>query len=88
MPVPPVLLVCPPPIRSPQGTVAPKFAGAEERCAGLADAYRTVAATLECHFFDSSDVVSSSPIDGVHLDSDQHVRLGQALVDVVAPILG
>jgi len=88
MPVPPVLLVCPPPVRSPQGTVAPKFAGAEERCAGLADAYRMVASTLECHFFDSSGVVSSSPIDGVHLDSDQHLELGEALADVVATILG
>jgi lysophospholipase L1-like esterase len=47
-----------------------------------------VASTLECHFFDSSGVVSSSPIDGVHLDSDQHLELGEALADVVATILG
>jgi lysophospholipase L1-like esterase len=29
MPVPPILVVCPPPIHSPQGVIAAKFAGAE-----------------------------------------------------------
>src|SRR5437868_6445727 len=37
MPVPPILIVCPPKIRSPQGSVAPKFCGAEHRAVGLAD---------------------------------------------------
>src|SRR6266436_1275723 len=49
MPVPPILIVCPPPIHSPQGVLAPKFAGAEERCRGLSDAYRSVSSSLACH---------------------------------------
>ncbi len=36
MPVPPILIVAPPPIDSPKGPLAPKFAGAEFRCAGMA----------------------------------------------------
>jgi lysophospholipase L1-like esterase len=88
MPVPAILVVCPPPIRCPQGAIAPKFAGAEERCSGLAEAYRKVSAELRCHFFDSSTVTTSSKVDGVHLDRDQHLMLGQALADVVLPILG
>src|SRR6267154_5783663 len=46
MPVPPVLVVCPPPIGPPKGLIAAKFLGADERCRGLADAYREVASGL------------------------------------------
>jgi lysophospholipase L1-like esterase len=88
MPVPPVLIVSPPPIRPPKGVIAPKFLGAEHRCVGLAGAYREVSASLGCHFFDAGSVTESSPVDGVHLDAGQHLTLGRALVDVVGPILG
>jgi lysophospholipase L1-like esterase len=88
MPVPPVLVVCPPPTRLPEGTTVSKFLGADRRSAGLADAYREICATLECHFFDAGSVTSSSAVDGVHLDADQHAALGSALAAVVAPLLG
>jgi lysophospholipase L1-like esterase len=87
MPVPPVLIVAPPPIGEPKGPVAPKFAGGREKCIGHADALRETAATLGCHFFDAGSVTPASPLDGVHLDADQHRRLGDALADVVAPLL-
>jgi lysophospholipase L1-like esterase len=87
MPVPPVLVVCPPPIRSPRGSIAPKFRGAEQRCAGLAEAYLQVASGLGCHFFDAGTVTTSSRVDGVHLDRDQHLKLGNALAEVVRLIL-
>lgn len=87
MPVPPILVICPPPIHSPQGVLAAKFSGAEQRCAGLADAYRAACSDLGCRFFDAASVTPSSRVDGIHLDRDQHLILGAALVDVVAPIL-
>ena len=87
MPVPPVLVVCPPPIESPRGVLAAKFSGAEQRCAGLADAYRAVCSDLGCQFFDAAGVTSSSRVDGIHLDAEQHVALGRALADVVGAIL-
>jgi lysophospholipase L1-like esterase len=87
MPVPPVLIVCPPQIRSPQGSVAPKFRDAEQRCAGLAEAYMQVASTLGCHFFNAETITSASRVDGVHLDADQHLKLGNALAQIVPPIL-
>jgi lysophospholipase L1-like esterase len=37
--------------------------------------------------FDAGSVTASSRVDGIHLDSDQHRALGQALVSAVAPIL-
>jgi len=87
MPVPPVLVICPPPIGPPKGFIAAKFLGADERCQGLADAYREVTSALGCHFFDAGSVTASSRVDGIHLDADQHVTLGKALVAVVSPIL-
>jgi lysophospholipase L1-like esterase len=87
MPVPPVLIAVPPPIRNPSGPIAPKFLGGDAKCAGLAAAYRDVADSLGCHYFDSSTVTASSRVDGVHLDADQHLALGQAMARVVEPIL-
>jgi lysophospholipase L1-like esterase len=87
MPVPPILVVCPPPISSPKGALAEKFSGAELRCAGLAEAYLSVTAELGCHFFDAASVTSSSRVDGIHLDADQHLVLGSALAGIVAPML-
>jgi lysophospholipase L1-like esterase len=88
MPAPPILVISPPAIRSPKGPIAAKFLGAETRCAGLADAYREVSSNLGCHFFDAGSVTPASAVDGIHLDSAQHAILGQALAEVVAPILG
>jgi lysophospholipase L1-like esterase len=87
MPAPPVLVVAPPPVQTPRGEIAPKFAGADAKCAGLADAYRAVAATLGCSFFDSASVVAPSEVDGVHLDAAQHLVLGRAMLDVVMPLI-
>jgi lysophospholipase L1-like esterase len=87
MPVPPILVVCPPPIKSPRGAIAPKFAGAEQRCQGFAAALGDLSASLGCHFFDAGTVTPASLVDGIHLDVDQHLALGAALVDVVARVL-
>jgi lysophospholipase L1-like esterase len=87
MPVPPILVVCPPPVRSPKGSLAPKFFGAEQRSAGLADAYRAACSDLGCEFFDAGSVTPVSQVDGIHLDRDQHLLLGCALAEVVARIL-
>jgi lysophospholipase L1-like esterase len=87
MPVPPILVVAPPPLGTPRGEMALKFAGAEGKCAGLGETYRTVAASLGCHYFDAASVVSASPVDGVHLDADAHLALGDALAEVVRPLL-
>ncbi|MFZ6745143.1 SGNH/GDSL hydrolase family protein [Undibacterium sp. JH2W] len=87
MQIPPILVVAPPLPHTPKGAIAPKFAGCEEKSAGLADAYKEVAATAGCHFFDAGSVVASSEYDGVHLDADQHLILGWELVGVVSSIL-
>jgi len=87
MKVAPILIVCPPPPKATCGTMAQKFDGAEQRSAGLAEAYMQMASELGCHFFDAGTVVSVSKLDEVHLDADQVVKLGEAMVEVVQPIL-
>ena len=87
MPVTRILIVAPPPIQSPGGEMAEKFAGGQERCVGVAHAFQQVAAEFACAFFDAGLVASTSPIDGVHLDADQHEILGTALVPVVSGLL-
>jgi len=87
MVTPPILIVCPPAIVSPRGSLAAKFAGAEARCKGLANAYRQIAADLGCHFFDAGEATAASRVDGIHLDADQHGQLGRGLSDGVAAII-
>lgn len=87
MPVPPILIVSPPLIRRPAGLISPKFRGAHERCEGLGLRYREVAEQRGCLFFDAETVTSSSVVDGIHLDRDQHAKLGQALAVVVEAAL-
>lgn len=90
MPVPPILVVAPPAIRQPQGqidaSVAAKFSGGVDKCQGLAEAYQAVCIQLGCAFFDAGSVVTASKVDGVHLDVDQHLILGQALASMVATL--
>lgn len=87
MPVPPILVIAPPAIRTPKGPIAPKFEGGERKCAGLAVAYQKVCEELGCHFFDAGSIVTSSNVDGVHLDLEQHLAFGNAVSTVVKTLL-
>ncbi|MBI1878041.1 MAG: SGNH/GDSL hydrolase family protein [Chloroflexi bacterium] len=87
MPIPSVLVVVPPPIQLPKGPLAPKFEGGDTKCAGLAEAYREVTTMLGCHFFDAGTVISVSERDGIHLDAEQHLKLGQSLTQIVQSLI-
>lgn len=87
MPVPPILIVAPPRAGTPAGTMADKFAGARERAEGIGEAFAAIAAEMRCAFFDAGRIITASPVDGVHLDADQHEILGRQLVDPVSKLL-
>ena len=87
MPIPKVVVMARPPIRTPKGLIAPKFLCAELKSVGLAEAYEQVARELGCHFFDTGKVITSSTIDGVHLDVEQHAVLGRAMARIVGELL-
>ena len=87
MPVPPILVVAPPVMQVPKGPIAPKFEGGETKSGGLAAAYRRVCEEAGCHFFDAGSVITTSDVDGVHLDLAQHRVLGEAMANVVNPLI-
>lgn len=87
MPIPPILLVAPPPLQKAKGQMALKFEGAETRAVGLGAAIKSVAEELGCHFFDAGSVTTTSRVDGVHLDEDQHLTLGKALAAAIKSLL-
>lgn len=87
MSIPPILIVAPPPPLKAKGPLAPKFADAESKAAGLNDELRQVAAEMACAFFDAGTVSRISEVDGVHLDEDQQLLLGKAVAAAALPLL-
>jgi lysophospholipase L1-like esterase len=83
---PGILIVAPPPILSVQGTPE-SFIGAPEKSKNFAEVFRKVAEEKDCLFFDSGQIISSSPIDGLHFSAESHRDLGRALARYLAPIL-
>ncbi|KGF72319.1 hypothetical protein DO97_09435 [Neosynechococcus sphagnicola sy1] len=63
------------------------FSGGESTSQQLPELYALVAKTLGCHYFNSAQVVQSSPIDGVHLGVEAHDQLGRAIAPLVETIL-
>ena len=49
--------------------------------------YEQLANLYSCGYFDAATVIRSSLVDGVHLDADAHVTLGQALAPVCRELL-
>ncbi len=76
MAVPEILIVAPPPTSTPRGTMVEKFAGADVRSRGMAEAFRQVSELLGCAFFDAGSATTVSEVDGVHLDAKQHRGVG------------
>lgn len=87
MPIPTVLIMAPPAPGVARGPLAAKFAGADQKSAGLAAAFAETADMLACPFFDAGSVTAASRIDGIHLDADQHQSIGKALAGTVSPLL-
>jgi lysophospholipase L1-like esterase len=83
MPVPKILLVSPPRITEPKGSIAHKFKNAEKRCIGLAGELEKVAEEMSTIYFDAGAVTEASVVDGIHLDEPQHEALGKAIAQAV-----
>ncbi|MDO4549216.1 MAG: GDSL-type esterase/lipase family protein, partial [Clostridia bacterium] len=76
---PKVLLVCPPRLGPVSSTImGPCFGGSEEKSALMDPYFQIVAQRLGVHYLNADQIVTSSTIDGLHLDLDQHEKLGKA----------
>ena len=82
---PAVLLLAPPPIGSHTGEIdAPESAETQSHL--FAARYASIAADFDCAFLDTGEIVRSSEIDGSHLDSSEHAKLGLAVAKRVRMI--
>lgn len=88
MPTPQVLVVSPPPLCETQDRFfGDMFKGGIEQSKQLAGYYKQIAEEQGCHFLDGGSVAQTDPSDGIHLDADNTIKLGKALVPVVKAIL-
>jgi lysophospholipase L1-like esterase len=79
---PPVLLVCPPPIRA-TGPERAEFAGTEARSRAIGEAFAAAAAEVGAALLDLGHVLRYSDVDPEHLDADGHRLLAEAVVPFV-----
>ncbi|HET6961517.1 MAG TPA: hydrolase, partial [Terriglobia bacterium] len=89
---PQVLLMAPPPVgrlTKVGSTNFPEiFRGAEEKSTILGRIYRKIAQEAGAAFLDTSEVIVSSDVDGIHLDIEEHRKLGESVAAVVKALSG
>lgn len=83
---PKVLLLAPPPVGK-LTEFADMLEGSEEKSRKFGTYYQQIAEELGCAFFDTSDVIVSSDVDGIHFDVDEHRKLGEKVAEIVQEIL-
>jgi lysophospholipase L1-like esterase len=83
----PMILVLSPPPLGKLTEYAETFSGGVEKSRELARYYSAVAERVGCDFFDTSKVISSSSIDGLHIDPPDHERLANALAERVRDMI-
>ena len=58
----------------------------EELSAAFGEAYHAVAEEKGCEFLNAADFVTTSPIDGLHMDDASHIALGHAVAEKIEEI--
>jgi lysophospholipase L1-like esterase len=87
---PKVLLLAPPPVaRLTDFAEMFEGAGKKSRPGSRHSAhYRRVAREKECEYLDTSKVIVSSDLDGIHFEPGEHAKLGVAVAAKVREIFG
>jgi lysophospholipase L1-like esterase len=83
---PKILVLAPPPLGR-LSEYAEMFEGGYEKSKKFVLHYRAVAEEYGCEFFDTSTVIKTSDIDGIHLEPASHEALGRAVAGLVKQIL-
>lgn len=79
---PRLLLVAPMPVEE-VGCLAEMFSGGAEKSRRIAGEYARVAALHGADFLDAGEVISVSPVDGIHFEADAHAALGKAIAEKI-----
>ena len=83
---PKVLLLAPPPVAR-LTDFAGMFEGAKAKSALFSAHYRRVAREKGCEYLDTSKVIVSSDLDGIHFEVGEHAKLGVAVAARVRELL-
>lgn len=83
---PRVLVLVPPPIRE-VGLSASMFAGGEAKSRRLGGAFNMLKPYTDASIIDLAPVVTTSPIDGLHLDAEAHRKLGETVTRHIIAML-
>jgi lysophospholipase L1-like esterase len=82
--IPKIVVVCPPPVIVPEsGVLEDRMVNAPDLFRSLPFLYREVAERNDCVFVNAGDHVSSSPIDGYHLDEGGHIKLAEVIRTII-----
>jgi lysophospholipase L1-like esterase len=84
---PRVLLLAPPPVAKLTG-FGEMFEGSEAKSLLLGQHYRAVAVEYNVAFLDTSTVIRSSDLDGIHFEAEEHTKLGRAVAHEVLALVG
>lgn len=83
-----ILIVCPPDIVTPEsGIEDPRYIGGSEKIKKLPKLFSEVAEKNGCGFVDADKYITSSKIDGFHLDPDMHTKLAEVLKDKILDLI-
>ncbi len=83
---PQVLLLVPPPTAA-LTEYAEMFEDAESKSRKFSEHYRRVAKELGCAYLDTSVVIVSSQLDGIHFEGEEHRKLGKAVAVKVKELI-
>jgi lysophospholipase L1-like esterase len=83
---PAIVLITPGVIQITPQSLAWGFQGAAEKSRLLPSLYRNLAEQESVFFFDTQAVAETSPLDGVHFDTDQQESIAAGLAELIAAI--
>ncbi len=79
-----ILIICPPDFVIPEsGIPDPRFTGGADKMKKLQKLYKEVADKNGCDFIDAGQYITSSTIDGFHLEPEAHKKLAEVLRDEI-----
>lgn len=84
----PMVVLISPPLVGKLTDLAEMFEGSEEKSRKFRRHYERHAEQLGCWFLDAGAFVSSSDLDGIHLEADEHRKLGEAVAARVRKVFG
>lgn len=79
-----ILIISPPKIVMPEGSeLRSDFVNRLDVIASLAPLYKEVAEKYSCGFLNAQDYITSSKVDGFHLDVEMHAKLAEVVKDAL-----